>query len=57
LTDEILVKQSEGDATVTFNRAYQRNAIEYKRWLELRRIAIELERDAGGPRQSNIHFA
>ncbi len=46
MTDEILVEKSEGVATVTFNRADQRNAIEYKGWLELRRIAIELERNA-----------
>jgi enoyl-CoA hydratase/carnithine racemase len=46
LTDEILVEKSDGVATVTFNRPGQRNAIEYKGWLELKRIAIELERDA-----------
>ena len=44
--DDILVARDACVATVTFNRPTQRNAIDYAGWLELRRIAIELERDA-----------
>ena len=43
--DDILVEQDGSVATVTFNRPTQRNAISYAGWLDLRRIAIELERD------------
>lgn len=43
--NDILVEQDGGVATVVFNRPEQRNAISYEGWLELRRIAIELERD------------
>lgn len=42
---DILVEREGSVATVTFNRPTQRNAISYAGWLELRRIAIELERD------------
>ena len=43
--DGILVERDGSVATVTFNRPSQRNAISYAGWLELQRIAIELERD------------
>ena len=46
MTDDILVSTEDGVATVTFNRPRQRNAISYHGWLELRRIAIDLDRDA-----------
>ena len=42
---DILVERDGSVATVTFNRPTQRNAISYAGWLELQRIAIELERD------------
>jgi enoyl-CoA hydratase len=45
MTDEILVEKSDGIATVTFNRPDQRNAINYHGWLELQRIAVDLEHD------------
>ena len=45
--DDILVERDGSVATVTFNRPTQRNAISYAGWLELQRIAIELERDDG----------
>ena len=45
MTDDILVSNEDGIATVTFNRPGQRNAIDYHGWLELRRIALGLERD------------
>jgi enoyl-CoA hydratase/carnithine racemase len=43
--NNILVEQDGSVTTVTFNRPTQRNAISYAGWLELQRIAIELERD------------
>ena len=43
--DDILVERDGSVATVTFNRPTQRNAISYAGWLELQRIAIDLERD------------
>ena len=43
--DEILIEKQDGVATVTFNRPDQRNAINYHGWLELQRIAIDLEHD------------
>ena len=45
MTDDILVSAQDGIATVTFNRPKQRNAITYHGWHELRRIALDLERD------------
>ena len=45
MTDDILVSKQDGIATVTFNRPRQRNAISYHGWLELRRIAMDLDRD------------
>ena len=42
---DILIEAREGVATITFNRPGQRNAINYDGWLELQRIAVELERD------------
>ena len=46
MTDDILLTTNDGIATVTFNRPAQRNAISYHGWLELRRIAVELEHDS-----------
>ncbi len=45
MTEDILVSAQDGIATVTFNRPRQRNAISYHGWLELRRIAMVLNRD------------
>ena len=45
MPDDILLDRTDGIATVTFNRPDQRNAIDYHGWLELRRIAIDLDRD------------
>ena len=45
MSDDILLDRTDGIATVTFNRPDQRNAIDYHGWLELRRIAIDLDRD------------
>ena len=45
MPDDILLDRADGIATVTFNRPDQRNAIDYHGWLELRRIAIDLDRD------------
>ena len=45
MTNDILIERDAGVATVIFNRPDQRNAIDYAGWLELQRIAIELERD------------
>ena len=45
MADDILLDRTDGIATVTFNRPDQRNAIDYHGWLELRRIAIDLDRD------------
>ncbi len=45
MTDDILVSEQDGIATVTFNRPSQRNAISYHGWRRLRRIALDLERD------------
>ena len=41
--DQILLEERDGIATVTFNRPDQRNAISYNMWLELRRIALDVE--------------
>ena len=46
MSEDILLSTSDGIATVTFNRPSQRNAISYHGWLELRRIAVELEHDS-----------
>ena len=43
--EDLLLHKSDGIATITFNRPDQRNAIDYHSWLELRRLAIDLERD------------
>ena len=45
MPEDILLDRTDGIATVTFNRPDQRNAIDYHGWLELRRIAIDLDRD------------
>ena len=45
MTNDILLSTDDGIATVTFNRPRQRNAISYHGWLELRRIALDLEAD------------
>ena len=45
MTQDILVSTDNGIATVTFNRPRQRNAVSYHGWLELRRIALDLEAD------------
>ena len=45
MEENILVTQSEGIATVTFNRPEQRNAISYHGWLQLRKIISTLEND------------
>ena len=45
MTQDILVSTDNGIATVTFNRPRQRNAIDYHGWLELHRIALDLEAD------------
>lgn len=45
MTQDILTVIENGIATVTFNRPRQRNAIDYHGWLELRRIALDLEAD------------
>ncbi len=47
MTNDILVSTHDGIATVTFNRPRQRNAISYHGWLELRRIAMDLDHDGG----------
>ena len=47
MTDDILISTQDGIATVTFNRPRQRNAISYHGWLELRRIAMDLDRAPG----------
>ena len=44
--NDITVQREDGIATVTFNRPERRNAIDYRGWLELKRIALELEGDA-----------
>ena len=46
MADDILLTTEDGIATVTFNRPGQRNAISYHGWLELRRIAVDLEHDS-----------
>ena len=43
---DILVERADGIATVTFNRPDQRNAISYDGWLDLRRVAEELDGDS-----------
>jgi len=45
MSDDILVDQTDGIATVTFNRPQQRNAINYEGWLTLQRLAADLSRD------------
>ena len=42
MSDDILVEENDGIATVTFNRPEKRNAISYEMWLELGRIASHL---------------
>ena len=41
--EDILVEQRDGTATVIFNRPEQRNDINYFMWLDLQRIAADLE--------------
>ena len=41
----ITLRREDGIATVTFSRPEKRNAIDYRGWLELKRIALELEGD------------
>ncbi len=43
MSQDILVDQRDGIATVTFNRPGQRNAINYGMWLDLHRISVDLE--------------
>lgn len=45
MSDSILLDVQDGIATVTLNRPNQRNAVDYHGWLELRRIAIDLDND------------
>ena len=45
MTQNILVEAAGGVATVIINRPEKRNAIDYAGWIELRRVADELERD------------
>ena len=45
MSDDILLNQQDGIATVTFNRPDQRNAISYDGWLTLQRMAADLARD------------
>ena len=40
---EISLEERDGIATLTINRPEKRNAISYHMWLELQRIAVELE--------------
>ena len=47
MSEDILLSERGGIATVTFNRPRQRNAIDYHGWLELRRIALDLDADSG----------
>lgn len=47
MSDDILLSERGGIATVTFNRPRQRNAIDYHGWLELRRLALDLDADSG----------
>lgn len=42
---DIYVDRDGPVATIVFNRPRQRNAIDYNGWLELRRIALELDAD------------
>ncbi len=46
MAEDILLSANGGVATVTFNRPAQRNAISYHGWLELRRMAVQLENDS-----------
>ena len=41
--EEILLDERDGIATVTLNRPEQRNAISYDMWLDLQRIAVDLD--------------
>ena len=43
--NNITVQREDGIATVTFNRPERRNAVDYRGWLELQRIAQEVEHD------------
>ena len=45
MPNDIVLEAQEGIATITINRPSQRNAIDYKGWLELRRIATTLAKD------------
>jgi len=50
MTDEqkqLYTKQDGHVATIVINRPSQRNAISYDMWLELRRMALELDKDEG----------
>ena len=40
---DILLDEQDGIATVTLNRPDRRNAISYEMWLELQRLAVDLE--------------
>jgi enoyl-CoA hydratase/carnithine racemase len=43
--EEIIVARDGNIATITLNRPAKRNAINYNGWLELRRIAVDLDDD------------
>ncbi len=43
MSEEILLEERDGIATVTFNRPDQHNAISYPMWLRLKELALELE--------------
>ena len=45
MAEYITLEEEDGIATVRFNRPDQRNAIDYHGWVELQRIAGQLERD------------
>ncbi len=45
MDSDIYVERDGAVATIVFNRPAQRNAIDYAGWLELRRIALELDAD------------
>ena len=43
ISDDILLEERDGVATVVLNRPHQRNALSYHMWLDLQRIAVDLE--------------
>ena len=43
MSEEILLEERDGIATVTFNRPGQHNAISYAMWLRLKELALDLE--------------